>query len=95
MKNWLAMLTLLKGIVMPKYVSANNSKYINAAIFQPKNSNHTNKNSVVKKIMEILHGDYRRNQLEKALLKLNTEELIMLGMIVDRAIEKEVENRLN
>ena len=52
-----------------------------------------NKNSVVGKVVKQIYGEHRRNQLEKAFSKLNVDEVIMLGMLFEKAIEKEIEAR--
>ena len=93
MKNWLAMLTLLKGRVMSKYVSGKDFKSNTERIFNPSESDHMSKKRVVEKVTKILRGENRRILLKKAFRKLSVEELVMLGMLVERAIEKEVEVR--
>ena len=93
MKNWLAMLTLLKGRVMPKYVAGRDLKSNTERIFNPSESDHMSKKRVVEKVTKILRGENRRILLKKAFRKLSVEELVMLGMLVERAIEKEVEVR--
>ena len=93
MKNWLAMLTLLKGRVMPKYVAGKDLKSRTDRIFNPSESDHMSKKRVVEKVTKILRGENRRRKLDKAFRKLSVEELVMLGMLVERAIEKEVEVR--
>ena len=98
MKNWLAMLTLLKGRVMPKYVAGKDLKSRTDRIFNPSESESMSKKQVVKKVIEILHGSHRRRQLEKAFRKLSVEEMITIGMLVESAIQKEldaVQNELN
>ena len=93
MKNWLVMLTLLKGRVMPKYVAGKDLKSRTDRIFNPSESDHMSKKRVVEKVTKILRGENRRILLKKAFRKLSVEELVMLGMLVERAIEKEVEVR--
>jgi len=93
LKNWLAMLTLLKGRVMPKYVAGRDLKSNTERIFNPSESDHMSKKRVVEKVTKILRGENRRRKLDKAFRKLSVEELVMLGMLVERAIEKEVEVR--
>ena len=93
MKTWLAMLTLLKGRVMSKYVSGKDFKSNTERIFNPSESDHMSKKRVVEKVTKILRGENRRRKLDKAFRKLSVEELVMLGMLVERAIEKEVEVR--
>ena len=93
MKNWLAMLTLLKGRVMPKYVAGKDYKSRTDRIFNPSDSDYMSKKRVVEKVTKILRGENRRIKLEKAFRKLSVEELVMLGMLVERAIKKEVEVR--
>jgi len=93
LKNWLVMLTLLKGRVMPKYVAGKDLKSRTDRIFNPSESDHMSKKRVVEKVTKILRGENRRRKLDKAFRKLSVEELVMLGMLVERAIEKEVEVR--
>ena len=93
MKNGLVMLTLLKGRVMPKYVAGKDLKSRTDRIFNPSESDHMSKKRVVEKVTKILRGENRRRKLDKAFRKLSVEELVMLGMLVERAIEKEVEVR--
>ena len=93
MKNWLAMLTLLKGRVMPKYVAGKDLKSRTDRIFNPSESDYMSKKRVVEKVTKILRGENRRIKLEKAFRKLSVEELVMLGMLVERVIEKEAEAR--
>ena len=93
MKNWPVMLTLLKGRVMPKYVAGKDLKSRTDRIFNPSESDHMSKKRVVEKVTKILRGENRRRKLDKAFRKLSVEELVMLGMLVERAIEKEVEVR--
>jgi len=87
------MLTLLKGRVMPKYVAGKDYKSRTDRIFNPSESDHMSKRRVVEKVTKILRGENRRRKLDKAFRKLSVEELVMLGMLVERAIEKEVEVR--
>ena len=93
MKNWLVMLTLLKGRVMPKYVAGKDLKSRTDRIFNPSESDHMSKKRVVEKVTKLLRGENRRRKLDKAFRKLSVEELVMLGTLVERAIEKEVEVR--
>ena len=93
MKNWPVMLTLLKGRVMPKYVAGKDLKENSVRLFNPSESDYMSKRRVVEKVTELLQGENRRRKLEKAFRKLSVEELVMLGMLVERAIEKEVEVR--
>ena len=93
MNNWRAMLTLLKGRVMRKYVAGRDLKSNTERIFNPSESDHMSKKRVVEKVTKILRGENRRILLKKAFRKLSVEELVMLGMLVERAIEKEVEVR--
>jgi len=93
LKNWLAMLTLLKGRVMPKYVAGKDYKSRTDRIFNPSESDHMNKKRVIEKVTKILRGENRRRKLEKAFRKLSKEEIVTIGLLVERAIEKEVEAR--
>jgi hypothetical protein len=81
---------------MPKYVSGKDLVSTNEIIFKPTDSDYMSKKSVVKKVIKKLNAEHRRhNKLEKALNKMNIEDVIMLGMVVENAIKKEVETRLN
>ena len=78
---------------MPKYVAGKDYKSRTDRIFNPSNSDYMSKKRVVEKVTKILRGENRRIKLEKAFRKLSVEELVMLGMLVERAIKKEVEVR--
>ena len=93
MKNWLVMLTLLKGRVMPKHVSGKDLKEKDIRLFNPSETDYMSKRRVVEKVIKLLQGENRRRKLEKAFRKLSVEELVMLGMFVERTIDKEVEVR--
>ena len=79
---------------MPSYVSGKDLKSAKDRIFNPSESDYMNKKNVVKKIIKKFHAEHRRRQLEKAIKKLNVEELVMLGMVVETAIQKEIDERL-
>ena len=78
---------------MPKYVAGKDLKSRTDRIFNPSESDHMSKKRVVEKVTKILRGENRRRKLEKAFRKLSVEELVMLGMFVERTIDKEVEVR--
>ena len=78
---------------MPKYVAGKDLKSRTDRIFNPSESDHMSKKRVVEKVTKILRGENSRRKLDKAFRKLSVEELVMLGMLVERAIEKEVEVR--
>ena len=78
---------------MPKYGAGKDLKSRTDRIFNPSESDHMSKKRVVEKVTKILRGENRRRKLDKAFRKLSVEELVMLGMLVERAIEKEVEVR--
>jgi len=78
---------------MPKYVAGKDLLSTNERIFKPVDSDYMNKQSVVKKVIECIHGEHRRRQLENALGKVNIDEVIMLGMLLESAIEKEIKAR--
>ena len=78
---------------MPKYVAGKDLLSTNERIFNPVDSDYMNKQSVVKKVIGCIHGEHRRRQLEKAFGKMNIDEVIMLGMLFEKAIEKETEAR--
>ena len=79
---------------MPSYVSGKDLKSAKDRIFNPSESDYMNKKNVVKKIIKKFHAEHRRRHLEKAFKKLNVEELVMLGMVVETAIQKEIDERL-
>ena len=78
---------------MPNYVAGKDLKENSVRLFNPSESDYMSKRRVVEKVTELLQGENRRRKLEKAFRKLSVEELVMLGMLVERAIEKEVEVR--
>ena len=78
---------------MPKYVAGKDLKENNVRLFNPLNSDYMNKQAVIRKVVKYIHGEHRRRQLEKALGKMNIDEVIMLGMLTESAIEKEIEAR--
>ena len=78
---------------MPKYVAGKDLKSNTERIFNPSESDNMSKRRVVEKVTKLLRGENRRRKLDKAFRKLSVEELVMLGMLVERAIEKEVEVR--
>jgi len=78
---------------MPSYVAGKDLTTTNQRIFKPTDSDYMNKQSVVRKVINCIHGEHRRRQLEKAFGKMNIDEVVMLGMIVEKAIETEVKAR--
>ena len=78
---------------MPKYVAGKDLLSTNERIFKPTDSDYMNKHSVVRTVIKCIHGEHRRRQLEKAFGKMNIDEVIMLGMVVEKAIETEVKAR--
>ena len=78
---------------MPKYVAGKDLATNTERMFNISETHHMSKRRVVEKVTELLQGENRRRKLEKAFRKLSVEELVMLGMLVERAIEKEVEVR--
>ena len=80
---------------MPKYVAGKDLKSNQERMFNSTDSDYMNKQSVVKKVIGCIHGEHRRRQLERAFGKINIDEVIMLGMLLESAIEKEVETRLD
>ena len=103
MKNWLAMLTLLKGRVMPNYVAGKDYKSRTERMFNPSESESMSKKTVVKKVIDKLiktvitkiHGEYRRKHLTTALSKLTRDEILMLEMVFRKGADKEVEAHLS
>ena len=79
---------------MPRYVSGKDLVSTNERIFKPTDSDYMSKKSVVKKVIKKLNAEHRRRKLEKALNKMNTEEVVMIGMVVEMAIQKEIDERL-
>jgi len=80
---------------MPSYVAGKDLKSNEERMFSPSDSDNMSKKRVVEKVIEKIHGANRRRKLEKAFKKLSTEELITLGMVVDRAIKKELTKTLD
>ena len=80
---------------MPKYVAGKDLLSTNERIFRPTDSDYMNKNTAVKKVIEKIHGQYKRKPLEKARGKMSVHDVVLLGMVVEKAIEKEVETRLD
>lgn len=78
---------------MPKYVAGKDYKSRTDRIFNPSESSYMSKKAVVEKVTKLLQGENRRRKLEKAFKKLSADEVVMLGMLVEQAIEKEVEVR--
>jgi len=78
---------------VPSYVAGKDLLSTNERIFKPVDSDYMNKQSVVKKVIGCIHGEHRRRQLERAFGKINIDEVIMLGMLLESAIEKEIESR--
>ena len=78
---------------MPKYVAGKDLKSNQERMFNSTDSDHMNKKSVVKKVIKKLNAEHRRHKLEKALNKMNVEDVVMLGMAIDNAIKKEVKAR--
>ena len=78
---------------MPNYVAGKDLLSTNERIFKPTDSDYMNKPSVVRTVIKCIHGEHRRRQLEKAFGKMNIDEVIMLGMVVEKAIETEIKSR--
>jgi hypothetical protein len=76
---------------MPRYVAGKDLVSTNERIFKPTDSDYMNKKSVVKKVIKKLNAEHRRRKLEKALNKMNVEDIVMLGMVIENAIKKETE----
>jgi Ribonuclease G/E len=75
---------------MPKYVAAKDLKSSQESLFNSSESGYMNKKSVVKKVIKKLNAEHRRHKLEKALNKMNVEDVVMLGMAIENAIKKEI-----
>ena len=80
---------------MPKYVAGKDLKSNQGRMFKPSESAYINKDTAVSKVIDKIHGQNKRRLLEKALGKMNVHDVVLLGMVVERAIEKEVETRLD
>jgi len=80
---------------MPKYVSGKDLKSNQDRMFNSTDSDYMNKNAVIRKVIDKIHGQYKRKPLEKAFGKMNVHDVVLLGMVVEKAIEKEVETRLD
>lgn len=80
---------------MASYVAGKDLKSNEERMFNPSDSDRMSKKRVVEKVIEKIHGANRRRKLEKAFKKLSTEELVTLGMLVDRAIKKELTKTLD
>ncbi len=78
---------------MPKYVAGKDLLTTNDRIFKPTDSDYMNKHTAVEKVIYKIHGQYKKKPLEKALGKMNVHDVVLLGMVVERAIEKEIEAR--
>ena len=78
---------------MPSYVAGKDLKSNQETLFNSTESDYMNKKSVVKKVIKKLNAEHRRHKLEKALNKMNVEDVVMLGMAIDNAIKKEVKAR--
>jgi Ribonuclease G/E len=78
---------------MPKYVAGKDLKSNQDRMFNSTDSDYMNKKSVVKKVIKKLNAEHRRHRLEKALNKMNVEDVVMLGMAIENAIKKEVKAR--
>tara|TARA_B100000749_G_C18253143_1_gene393207 strand:- start:151 stop:417 length:267 start_codon:yes stop_codon:yes gene_type:complete len=77
------------------YVAGKDLKSNEERMFNPSDSDRMSKKRVIEKVIEKIHGANRRRKLEKAFKKLSTEELVTLGMLVDRAIKKELTKTLD
>ncbi len=80
---------------MTSYVAGKDLKSNEERMFNPSDSDRMSKKRVIEKVIEKIHGANRRRKLEKAFKKLSTEELVTLGMLVDRAIKKELTKTLD
>ena len=80
---------------MPNYVAGKDLTTNTERMFNPSETYHMSKKRVVEKLISKIHGQYRRRKLEKAFKNLNVEDLVMLGLLVDQAIKKEVKKTAN
>ena len=78
---------------MPSYVAGKDLKSNRGRMFKPSESAYMSKKSVVKKVIKKLNAEHRRHKLEKALNKMNVDDVVMLGMAIENAIKKEVKAR--
>ena len=74
---------------MPKYIPASEYKAFNPRMFNPSEAPYMSKKKVVKKFIERLNGERKKKKLEKTLNKLNVEDIVMLGLLFEKAIAKE------
>lgn len=80
---------------MPNYVAGKDLVSNTERMFNPSETHHMSKKRVVEKLINKIQGQYRRRKLEKAFKKLSVEDLVMLGLLVDQAIKKEVKKTVN
>ena len=80
---------------MTSYVAGKDLKSNEERMFNPSDSDRMSKKRVIEKVIEKIHGANRRRKLEKAFKKLSVEDLVMLGLLVDQAIKKEVKKTVN
>ena len=95
MKNWLAMLTLLKGRVMPNYVAGKDLKQKPAPRLLSGKGSWYDKKKLIKTVITKIHGEYRRKHLTTALSKLTRDEILKLEMVFRKGADKEVEAHLS
>ena len=79
---------------MPRYVSGKDLKTSKERIFNPSDSDYMSKKKIVEKTINILQGENRRNKLGKALNKMSAEDVVMIGMLTEQVIRKEVKKAL-
>tara|TARA_Y100000593_G_scaffold3408_5_gene6723 strand:- start:2469 stop:2723 length:255 start_codon:yes stop_codon:yes gene_type:complete len=79
---------------MPSYVKGGDFTCGKVRLFDPSNSPYMKKEKVVKKVISFLNGAHRRRQLEKAFAKLNIDEVIMIGMLTEKLVDRKVEEAL-
>jgi hypothetical protein len=79
---------------MPHYVSGKDLKTNKERIFNPSESDYMSKKKVIEKTINILQGENRRRKLRKALNKMSAEDVVMIGMLTEQVIRKEVKKAL-
>ena len=81
---------------MSKYVAAKDLKYkgVKGARLLSDKGCWYDKKSLIKIVIDIIHGDHRRRPLEKVLDKLTRDDILLLGQTFRNGAEKEIEAHL-
>ena len=98
MKNWLVMLTLLKGRVMSKYVAGKDYQHYKNFKEKPRlltrDASWYDKKQLIETVIKIIHGERRRRQLTKIFSKLTKDEIIVLEGVFRIGAQKEAESNI-